>query len=145
MLSYKSRTPSLLPTVVEPHPSWAWVFSSPIRGDAPIVPPPVPPVLCTRFHFPSALSQGQQPTARAGRPGGAWILGNEEWCGLVTLHNTSSGVTIKCLVPPSPVSIFGFCPLLHSQTVIPLGSLGAGPSSCVPARVRHCRGSVYFK
>lgn len=140
VLSYKGRTSSFLPTVVEPHPSRPWVLSSPvltlwscrscIHGNAPVVSPSVPPVLCTRFCFPSALSRGQ---AGAGQPRGAWILGNEGQCGLVTLHNTSSGVTIKCLVPPSPVSIFGFCPLHPSQTTIPLGSLGAGPSSCVPA------------
>lgn len=117
VLSYRGTTPSFLPTVVEPHPSGAWLLSSPIhapwsvRGDAPAVPLPVPPVLCTRFCFPSALSRGQQP----GWPRGAWILGNEAmrngvgWSHYTTPqagHDQVSCSSISCLhlwFLPSPL------------------------------------------
>lgn len=94
-----------------------------------------------RFRVPSALSRGQQP----GQPRGAWILGNEAARnGVGRSHYTtpragsrSSVLSLHFLYP----SLFLFLPSSpSSQPTIPLGSLGACPSSSVPAR-----GSVYFK
>lgn len=80
-------------------------------------------------------------SSEPGWPRGAWILGDEavrdnEGCSHFPTPRVGSQSSVLFLHPPS---IFGFCPLHRSQT------LGASPSLGVPARVTHCRGSVYFK